>query len=551
MKNASFALLAFALGANAKIHTMKAAKKTRKFETDNKRVTRHLHTLLAKAPEKHKAALTKEIDRITTKFTVDVDAWYGYPETLDWIVDIYFSSDDDATAYPVILDSGSSNLAIASSSCSNCGDAATTLDLDLVSDPEMCIDVTYGSGEWFGYEASSTYVGMDSSLAADMTLAAITYQDEFFEGGSSYVGILGMAYDGIANGYSESECSSSTGSSKSSSKGARSGTAATKGSSGSARGNGVRGDSKQQQTQAQAQPKRRLDDSSSTSAVATPFLYALRDAGVITSNTFAVAMCGDDADVSLGGVDEAMYTGDISYATTQMTFGEYYGYYLIYTTGVSVGSTAVTVDDINEYGGLVVDTGTTLHYLPTKTVAAIETEVKAAYSDLSSSFFSWEASVTEDDLSSFPTVTYTFAESSDDDAATFTIELEPEHYLLKYDDGYYWGFESSSLGIFGNIGMKDKLMVFDIENSRIGIATGVCSASDDASSSLIKSPTKMLNEIVGEVSKRSSSELTIGVLSAFAVVGTVIGAAFVVLNKVTTTYEAVPTSEEPTLLPPL
>jgi hypothetical protein len=443
----------------------------------------------------------------------------------------------------VILDSGSSNLAVATSSCTNCDSATTTLDLSLVSDPEMCIEVTYGSGEWFGYEASSTYVGMDSSLATDMTLAAITYQDEFFEGGSSYVGILGMAYDGIANGYSTSTCSESS-SKTSSKKGARSGSAA-RGAHGAAK----------------AQP-RRLDESggggggsddSSSSADATPFLYALREAEIIESNTFAVAMCGESATVSVGGVDESLYSGDISYATTQMTFGEYYGYYLIYTSGITVGTTSVAVDDINEYGGLVVDTGTTLHYVPTKTAAAIETVVKEAYSDLSSSFFSWEASVTADDLANFPTITYKFAESSDQDATTFDVILEPEHYLLKYDDGYYWGFESSSLGIFGNIGMKDKLMVFDIENSQIGIATGVCSDSDDEASAFIKSPNKMLNELAAEVAKRSSSELAVGLLSAFAVVGTVLGAAFVVLNKVTkkVAYEAVPTAEDPALLPPL
>lgn len=511
------------------MHTMKATKRTRKFETDNKRVTRHLHTLLKKAPEQHKASLTKEIERMTSKMSVDVDAWYGYPETLDWIVDIYFSSDDDATAYPVILDSGSSNLAIASDSCSNCGDAATTLDLTLVSDPAMCIDVTYGSGEWFGYEASSTYVGMSSSLSTDMTLAAITYQDEFFEGGSSYVGILGMAYSGIANGYSESECSSS---SSSSSK--------TSGRSRAPR------ESREHAAGAVAQKPRRLSGDSSSSADATPFMYALRDADVITTNTFAVAMCGDSASVSVGGVDEDLYTGDISYASTQETFGEYYGYYLIYTSSVTVGTTSVDVADINKYGGLVVDTGTTLHYLPTATVDAIETAVKAAVSTVSTSFFSWESSVSEDDLTDFPTVTYEFSESSDEGADTFSVELTPKHYLLKYDSAYYWGFESSSLGIFGNIGMKDKVMVFDIENTRIGIADGVCSDDDDSTSMFAKSPKQMLTEVVAEASKRSTSELAVGALSAMAVVGTVLASAFVVMNKLvkkSTAYTPVATDE--------
>ena len=72
------------------------------------------------------------------------------------------------------------------------------------------------------------------------------------------------------------------------------------------------------------------EDIISDSTAATPLMYALADAGAIDSNVFAVAMCGDDAEVSIGGVDEDFYTGDINYAETQMTFGEYYGYYLVY-----------------------------------------------------------------------------------------------------------------------------------------------------------------------------------------------------------------------------
>jgi hypothetical protein len=93
----------------------------------------------AKAPEMHKAELTKEAARLaaTSSLYTDIDSYFAYPMTLDWIVDMYFEDDDDATAYPVILDSGSSNLAVAVSSCTNCEDASTTLDPTLVSDPEM------------------------------------------------------------------------------------------------------------------------------------------------------------------------------------------------------------------------------------------------------------------------------------------------------------------------------------------------------------------------------------------------------------------------------
>lgn len=417
--------------------------------------------------------------------------------TLDWIVDMYFDV-DDATAYPVILDSGSSNLAVVIEDCTNCKKASTTLDL--ATDNDMCIEVSYGSGEWSGVEIESTYVSLSGDVSTETTLAGITYQDDFFTGGSTYVGILGMAYSGIAEGYSSSSCGSSS---------------------------------------------ERM--SSSTRAAATPLMESLREDGVIDSNTFAVAMCGDDADVSIGGVESSMYTGDINYATTQMTFGEYYGYYLIYTTGVTVGTTSVTVDNINEYGGLVVDTGTTLHYLPSATAKAIETEVKETVgsSIATNSFFEWESCVS--DVSSFPDISYTFAESDAVGATTFDVVLSPEQYLLDYDSCYYWGFESSSLGIFGNIGMKSKLVVFDIENTQIGFATGTCSDT----TSFFKSPKQLLGEVVSDVSKRSKSELAGGLLSAMAVVGTVLGSAFVVINKLKKKAAVASMEEAETLLPPL
>ena len=311
-------------------------------------------------------------------------------------------------------------------------------------------------------------------------------------------------------------------------------------------------------TSSSSRSSRGAEPTVSTSTVAEPLLYTLYSSGTISGASFAVAMCDDDdADVSIGGLDSSLVSGDMSYAETQMTFGEYYGYYLIYTSGVTVGSTSVTVDNVNLYGGLVVDTGTTLHYLPTATVKAIETAVTSAVDDssvTSTSFYNWESCVSSTEISSFPDVTYTFAESSASGADTFDVTLKPEHYLLKYGGCYYWGFEESSLGIFGNIGMKDKVVDFDVTNNKIGFGNGVC---DSTTSSFVKTrtPSEMLGEVMAQVNSHSSSELFTGVLSAVAVVGTVLGSAFVVLNKLvtksSTREKSADSSETAALLPPL
>eukprot|EP01083_Nonionella_stella_P119095 355829_1 len=124
-------LLGLALGAEA-THVMRANKRNRSIKDDKARVSKHLHTLLKRAPDQHKDTIQKEIERFSSDSISEIDSWYGYPMTLDWIVDVYFSEDDDATAYKVILDSGSSNLAIAIDDCTNCGKASTTLDLTTV-----------------------------------------------------------------------------------------------------------------------------------------------------------------------------------------------------------------------------------------------------------------------------------------------------------------------------------------------------------------------------------------------------------------------------------
>jgi len=489
---------------------------------------KHLNTLLSRAPEVHKADILKELD--TDVDYPEIKSWFAYPLTLDWVVDIYFDSSLD-TAYKVILDSGSSNLAIATEDCTNCGDASTTLSLTL-ADPEMCIEVEYGSGSWSGEEVSSTFVGLSSDVSTDVTLAAITDQDDFFEGGASYSGILGMAYEGIANDYYSSLCDSSSSSSSSSRS----------------------GESANARAPRLATAAKGASSTSTDTDDAVPLMYALASDSVIDTNAFAVAMCGDYAKVSIGGVDSGMYSGTINYATTQMTFGEYYGYYLIYTTGVRVSDTAVTVTDINKYGGLVVDTGTTLHYLPSATVTAIETAVKSAVSTLDDDFFEWEDCVDSDTLSDFPDITYTFAESDDDDATTFEVKLTAAHYLLEYDSCYYWGFEESTLGIFGNIGMKDKVMVFDITNNQIGIGAGDCSADDDADDDatetqrLFNRKTGMFSEIASQMSKRSNGEVAFGLLSVMAVVGTVMASVFVVAKKISSRNMS---EESQSLLPPL
>ena len=136
----------------------------------------------------------------------DCDAYY---------VDLTFTNSDGAMqTYPMLVDTGSSNLAVAVAKCTNCG-AGHATQLTLNEDASKEIGVVYGeSGDitsWSGVLATSD-TGIfaedsgattldDTASALDVTngeahatveLAAITSQDSFF-GDGDFAGIWGLA----------------------------------------------------------------------------------------------------------------------------------------------------------------------------------------------------------------------------------------------------------------------------------------------------------------------------------------------------------------------
>ena len=109
-------------------------------------------------------------------------------------MDVYFQNGTAGSMmeYPVIVDTGSSNLAVAVEGCTNCESGSTGLELGWYGENddsgELCIDVTYGSGSWDGMMTDKVKVGfVDGSveLVDEVYLAGITSQDGFFCGGTS------------------------------------------------------------------------------------------------------------------------------------------------------------------------------------------------------------------------------------------------------------------------------------------------------------------------------------------------------------------------------
>jgi len=404
--------------------TLSAMKRARTIKNDIERVKKYHEAGIERG-----SLSSNVLDELSTP-SIETEGYFGYPSTLDYIIDVYVESTDGTISpYTAIIDTGSSNLAISVSDCEDCGSGSSDLDVDYYS-PEMCVDVTYGSGSWSGLMTASTYVAMgdDELLGTDIYFSAITSGSSFFTS-EGFQGILGLGYTGICSNYEE--CSSSLSFAK-----------------------------------------------ASSNIPATPYTDSLLSAGVISDNIFTLNFCQDELSMAIGGVDSAYYTGDITYVDTQKTYGETYGYFLIYIDAITFDGSSISASNMNKIGGTLVDSGTTLLYLPNAVHSSIKTTLEDSYG-LTSSLFQWESCLSEDDLSDLPTLILT--------SGSYDLTLEPEDYFLDYEDCYYWGISTSSIPIIGNIALQDLMVVFDKENHQVGFADAVCddelSSDDDSSDS--------------------------------------------------------------------
>lgn len=171
-----------------------------------------------------------------------------------------------------------------------------------------------------------------------------------------------------------------------------------------------------------------------------------------------------NGELTLGGTDSSKYTGSITYVPTAKT-GAVAPYWGISIAGFTYGSTTLASS-----GSGIVDTGTTLIYVPTN-----------VYNEfLSAAGGETDSSSRLASFSSKPTGNFGIKIGS----TTFT--LTPSQYLIptaqysfyglspgKY---YSWIFNGGSSGVDTIIGQKfleNYYSVFDTTNARIGFAAAV------------------------------------------------------------------------------
>mmetsp|Transcript_5295 Transcript_5295/g.6793 ORF Transcript_5295/g.6793 Transcript_5295/m.6793 type:complete len:563 (+) Transcript_5295:17-1705(+) len=429
-------------------HVVTLHSRNRAVRAENKRIQRYNAHASSRLGRSFEAIEEPEANHETTSV-------WDYPLTLDYVVDIAVNTSDKIAEYSVIVDSGSSNLALALASCS-CGTGSNDLVIDIVSDE--CIEVTYGSGAWWGYETVAVQVGFiqgqGEPLMVSTPFAGIELQEDFFEGGG-YSGILGLAYISLAESYSSEYCMYSTESQR-------------------------RTNRPSSRSRFYVQPSEKdLDEEELfttrgqvTTQTATPLLDVMNDNGLLNSNVFTLTFCSTTAEFAIGGVDETVTT-QITYVDCQKTYDEFYGYYLVYLDQVIVDDTAIDVSssDLNQVGGVLVDSGTTLIYLPHKATSKIQKQLEDSFdSDDAEAFFSMYSCVDEDQLTNLPDISLNLA-------GGYSLVLSPLEYTLNYGDCYYYGIASSDVGIIGNIALQNKIVVFDKTNNLIGFGDVNCDDS--------------------------------------------------------------------------
>merc|ERR1719502_525671 len=148
-----------------------------------------------------------------------------------------------------------------------------------------------------------------------------------------------------------------------------------------------------------------------TTMSSTPLLDSFYEDGLVEDNVFSILFCGDLASMAVGGVDSSQVSPSdaqgLTFVDTQKTYDQIYGYFLVEVESVQVDGAVVSTDstDLNEIGGVLVDSGTTLIYLPSEVTSAIETKVESKVDSLESSFFQWSSCVDESELENFPDIT--------------------------------------------------------------------------------------------------------------------------------------------------
>jgi len=202
------------------------------------------------------------------------------------------------------------------------------------------------------------------------------------------------------------------------------------------------------------------------------FMNNLYSQGSISEEVLSVSFrpeSGSDTDdtngeLTLGGVDSSKYSGSLTYFS-KLTSGEASSYWGISISSFTYGSTTLA----SSASGIV-DTGTTLIYIPTSAYSKF-LSAAGGETDSTSGLAVFTTKPTSNFGITFNSTTYTLTSSQ-----YLIPTAQYSYYGLSSGKYYSWISDGGTSGINTIIGqkfMENYYSVFDTTNSRIGFATGV------------------------------------------------------------------------------
>lgn len=190
---------------------------------------------------------------------------------------------------------------------------------------------------------------------------------------------------------------------------------------------------------------------------APPVFQSLISAGQTDKGVFAMKLAADGSELTLGGLNSELYTGDVTYVPVSQE-----GYWQTNFDALNVGGQGVVSST-----ACIVDSGTTLVIGDTQNVAAFYAQIPGAQdatSTLGAGFYTFPCD------STLPAVSFTLG--GQDFPMTNSLNFGPASQGSNDCVGSIIGDSSigSQFWILGDAFMTNYYTVFDVDNAQVGFA---------------------------------------------------------------------------------
>jgi hypothetical protein len=221
----------------------------------------------------------------------------------------------------------------------------------------------------------------------------------------------------------------------------------------------------------------------------TSYITTLFGSGSATTDQFAFQLCPDTGTMTIGGVDESSEAAPPVFTpmVTNSAIGG--GSYVVNTARMALG-TGSDVGDTNDFGPTIIDTGTSVAFIPAGPLNALQLQIQSSSGytavfgsqSLGNSTGCVTTAMTSAEIdAAMPPLHIAFPDSTG--TASAFIDLAPTRSYLFFagtmggQNGYCFAFEDSSqlvqglsLSLFGDTMLASFVSIFDLDTQEMGFA---------------------------------------------------------------------------------